>query len=536
MSSKSHQADQASPASPAAERAPAQTDIDFDAFGQLMDELLADQPDAAACLSLFDRVGPKGQELVLTDGIMGPKIRAMQAPASGGGWWDVIGAATSSAVGAATGAAAGVANAATGAAAGVANAATGAARGAVDAATGVAQGAVDAASGVLGGNWDPRKHPILERLAAVPEQLLDTGRAVWSGRDEEQAESPELQPVDLVEREPLPAPDLGPNVITRPGERMYETSSLTGRVTIRQAEPVEVVEAVQVRLSDDRFGARVEDLYHIRSAEGATVAIDHWVKFGALTTDAELNNDFAASQKIPLDGLNGTNYSVARIWNEKGGFIDGRRGALTRAVAVAVMKVESGGLGYSGAGDMVIRFENHKLWRTGEGVSKSWGKDNPDKFNEHFRPQTGAADHEINVDGAAKGGTWKPFHGSQTLEWEALRLAIEVSGDAEAAYCAISMGAGQVMGFNANKLGYASATEMFESFDNDAAANIGGVFSFIETNPTAKSALQAGDFTSFVEQYNGRGAWVADYVKMLVEAVSAFETLERAHLQGGTSA
>lgn len=522
MSDKRHQSATAAPSTaPSAQAASPQADIDYDALEGLMSALQEPTPDTDACLALFQACGERGQELVLADATMGPKIRAMhdQGDEGSGSWWDQIGSLAEGALDAASGAV---------------EAARGAANDMATSVGDTVRSAGDAASGALGEDWDPRNHPILKNLAALPEQALETGRAVWGAEADRDAPTHADRNAANANRaaevEPIPVPDLGPQVVTRPGEPMFETAGDTGYVKIRGIEPVEVVEAVQIAGKDDHFGARVEDRYHIRSTADASVDIDHWVRFGALSTDAELNQDFAAQDQIPLDQLSGASRGVARIWNEKGGFIDARRGALSRAIAVAVMKVESGGLGYSGSGEMVIRFENHKLWSTGEGISKSWGKSNPDTFHNHFRPHRGAAEHQINVRGADEGGEWESFHGSQAMEWKALQLAIDASEDPEAAYCAISMGAGQVMGFNANKLGYGSAVEMFESFRDDASANLGGVFSFIETNPEAKAALQTGDFTAFVQQYNGNGPWVQTYVDLLTETVSAFEALERTHL------
>lgn len=532
MASKSQQTATATPTPSRDTEGPAQGDINFDAFEGLMGELSAAEPDPEVCQRLFDDLGTQGQELVLKDATMGPKMRAVLEGGANDdwSWWDVVEAGTDLAAGAVE----------TGvdvlqgevdpleAARDAAGTAADVARTAVDA-------GIEAASNALGDHWDPMNHPVLERLAELPGEAVDTGQAVWDAardaagfEEEEEEETTE----EVLEEEVVPTPDFGPRVVTRPGERMYETSTLTGRVTIQEIEPVEVVETVRVSAKDDRFGKRVEDRYHIQSTDEASTTIDHWVKFGALSTDAELNDEFGADDLIPLDQVSRDEYAVARIWNEKGGFIDAQRGSLPRSIAVAVMKVESGGLGNSGAGDMVIRFENHKFYRSGEGISKTWGKDNLETFDNHFRPRRGAENHEFNADGADSGGEWVPFHGSQSMEWQALQLAIDISGDAEAAYCAISMGAGQVMGFNALKLGYDSAADMFEQFNGDAEANVGGVFSFIEANPDAKAALEREDYEAFARQYNGDGDWVATYRDWLSQAAEAFESLEKKFLSG----
>lgn len=485
---------------------PPASDIDMQVFGTLMEQLAGDAtPDERTVAALWPRAGARGQELILKDATMGPKLRALGLEATATATLDQVDAQV-----------------------------------AEPEETGWLDGWADTAGDLLGGglgsDWNPLEHPILQGMQQQGEEMWEAGAewAEWAGltadnknKDTERAEdqAPPAAPVDV-----------GPHVVLRPGAFMYADRSFRDRTTIQEPIAVEVVETVQEGKEIATSGAREAgfiDKYHVRSTDSDGPAIDHWVGFGALTLDSELSEDFVAADQIPLDQVSRRDRGVAQIWNEKGSFIDRSRGDIDRAVAVAVMKAESGGMGFSGAGDMVIRFENHKFRRTGEGISKSWGQDNREVFDNHFRPAAGATEHEFNKQGADAGGEWTRFHGSQTMEWEALQLAIDISGDPEAAYCAISMGAGQVMGFNALKLGYGSAAEMFEAMRSDAEANVGGIFSFIAANPEAKAALAADDYVAFAAQYNGQ-RYAHDYGKVIGDGVERFRRLEATFLQADT--
>ncbi len=56
--------------------------------------------------------------------------------------------------------------------------------------------------------------------------------------------------------------------------------------------------------------------------------------------------------------------NAARIWNKYGGVLEplSARIGVDKAVAVAVIAVESGGSGVGPDGRMIIRFENHLVW------------------------------------------------------------------------------------------------------------------------------------------------------------------------------
>ena len=221
---------------------------------------------------------------------------------------------------------------------------------------------------------------------------------------------------------------------------------------------------------------------------------------------------------------------VARTWNQKGGYIDAHRGALGRAIAVAVMATESAGAATSSLGEPVIRVENHKLWSNKEALTVDWGQKNPETYAKYFRKDEAPYGHLVNFDGSEDESAWQPFHGSQTQEWRVFDLAARLAGREVAARC-ISIGAGQVMGFNAQKLGYRTAEEMLDDMTSSVQANVGGVFAFIEANEKAKKALAAKDYEGFAAEYNGEKCKVS-YGGYTAANVAYFEALEAEFLSG----
>lgn len=176
---------------------------------------------------------------------------------------------------------------------------------------------------------------------------------------------------------------------------------------------------------------------------------------------------------------------LAALWNSKGGVIraEAARLGIETAVAAAVMSVESGGEGFRN-GKMVIRFEKHI-----------------------FRDLTG---HNV----------WVRHTGRQADEYDAFQRAVAINK--EAAHDSISMGAAQVMGFNAERIGYSSATEMFEDFMNSETAQLKGMFEFIRTSRGLMRAARNKDWASFAYLYNGPGYAANAYDSKMAAAYSAF--------------
>ena len=77
--------------------------------------------------------------------------------------------------------------------------------------------------------------------------------------------------------------------------------------------------------------------------------------------------------------------------------------------------------------------------------------------------------------------------------------------DEYAAYMSISMGVGQIMGFNYADAGYDSAKEMYDDFCTGYIAQLYGFFNYIINYDEGSilSSLQNGNFEAAVTSYNG---------------------------------
>lgn len=209
---------------------------------------------------------------------------------------------------------------------------------------------------------------------------------------------------------------------------------------------------------------------------------------------------------------------VARIWNQYGGLLGELAGRLRidPGVAVAVLAVESGGRGFTGA-RMVIRFENHHF-------DRHWGRTNPAEFAAHYRydPAKRWTKHEWR---AATNRKWDPVHADQSSEWACFEFARAL--DDTAAKLSISMGLPQILGSNHTEVGYESVQQMFDAFAAGERAQIVGLFDFVQgPGRTSRKvlALQALDFDAFAAAYNGPGQ-AAAYGSRLRDRFAAFQRL-----------
>jgi hypothetical protein len=216
---------------------------------------------------------------------------------------------------------------------------------------------------------------------------------------------------------------------------------------------------------------------------------------------------------------NSSQLDVARAWNSEGGLVAALSDAveIPAAASIAVLCVESSGEPFAADGRMIIRFENHIFFR-------EWGKNHPDKFNDHFRfdPDEHFKGHQFRDTPDAP---FKAFHGRQPGEWKAFEFARNL--DEPAAIRSISMGLAQVMGFNFHQLGYESPRDMFDAFQADVRFQILGMFDFIKgpgTTSRMLEALQRQDFQLFASLYNGPGQ-VAEYAARISGHVEACENL-----------
>ncbi len=223
-----------------------------------------------------------------------------------------------------------------------------------------------------------------------------------------------------------------------------------------------------------------------------------------------------AQQRNAPGGAAQTAINAARIWNKYGGLLEplSAKIGIDKAVAVAVIAVESGGSGLGPDGRMIIRFENHLFWAY-------WGKSNPATYNQYFvfDQNTSWKGHQYRTQ---PNGPWLDVHQNQTSEWAAFNLASTLN--AQAARSSISMGLTQILGSNYRAIGYASVDAMFAAFAADEKYQLLGFFNFVKNDGRQISALQNRDYVGFARIYNGPG--MPDYYGGLIKGVvDGFNTL-----------
>lgn len=159
---------------------------------------------------------------------------------------------------------------------------------------------------------------------------------------------------------------------------------------------------------------------------------------------------------------------------------------IPESVAAAILAIESSGNGFAKDGRIIIRYEPHIFERyTGQKVP------------------------------AKRGG--------QSAEYANLARAIEV--DRNAAYLSISMGIGQIMGFNHKIVGYSSPEKMFEAFSISIEPQIAAMFRFIANKKSILEAAREGDFARFAHGYNGPGYRANKYDTKMAAAQKAYESV-----------
>ena len=223
------------------------------------------------------------------------------------------------------------------------------------------------------------------------------------------------------------------------------------------------------------------------------------VPSGSPLTLAELRAmSLVPARKLNAPGGAGQSaLNATRIWNKYGGMLEplSAKIGIDKAVAVAVIAVESGGSGMGPDGRMIIRFENHLFWTF-------WGKANPAAYNQFFvfDQNTSWKGHKYHPQ---PNGPWLDVHQNQNSEWAAFNFASTI--DASAAKKSISMGLVQIMGFNNRAIGYASPDAMFAAFAADEKYQLLGFFNFVKNDQRQINALRNRDFAGFARIYNGPG-------------------------------
>lgn len=100
-------------------------------------------------------------------------------------------------------------------------------------------------------------------------------------------------------------------------------------------------------------------------------------------------------------------------------------------------------------------------------------------------------------------------HAGQDAEYAALQRAIDINRDK--AYESISMGAAQIMGFNAQSIGFENAEQMFDAFKGSETRQLMGLFEFVAGRPALLKAARVHDWATFALYYNGPGYKANDY-------------------------
>jgi len=170
---------------------------------------------------------------------------------------------------------------------------------------------------------------------------------------------------------------------------------------------------------------------------------------------------------------------------------EARRLGIDPNVLGAVILTESSGRGMIN-NKLVIRFEAH------------WFNYNSDNeysqfFNYNSKKPWTEQQYRIN-----KKAQWIDIHNNgQTGEYAAFDFALDKNETAS--YESISMGMGQIMGFNHQAAGFSSAKDMYLSFSKGSKEQVNGMIKFIENNKSMLNALKTKDYSKFVQLYNGNG-------------------------------
>ena len=161
---------------------------------------------------------------------------------------------------------------------------------------------------------------------------------------------------------------------------------------------------------------------------------------------------------------------------------------------LALQSIESNGFNFQN-NKLLIRFEVH--------IFQSYTKSDVFKHNA-LVPWT---EHYVKYN-----NQWLFVHVSQQNEYVALEIAQQIH--TEYAYRSISMGSGQVMGFNYSLLGFLSAQEMFMFASQSEKQAQQLFYRFLRTNKPLIKALQEKSWRDIAIAYNGYGN-IDRYVSLL---------------------
>ncbi|MGZ2487157.1 hypothetical protein ACVITL_005742 [Rhizobium pisi] len=230
------------------------------------------------------------------------------------------------------------------------------------------------------------------------------------------------------------------------------------------------------------------------------------------------------SAALVTSGVTGTLKALADVYNRVGGLLEifGNRLGTDPVAALAVWYVESGGRSFM-PGRPILRFENHVLF-------DNWGKNHAAEFDLHFKfgtrngvPGKRYENHEFRV---GDSGPFQKLHdGRQGTEYAALGLAQSLSG-AEAGCLSASWGGAQIMGFNYDVCGFASAEQMVSAFSADERWQVLAFADFCRDKGLIEK-IKTESWNDFGAIYNGNGPVYGPKIKAAFNLKANLEKLPR---------
>lgn len=154
----------------------------------------------------------------------------------------------------------------------------------------------------------------------------------------------------------------------------------------------------------------------------------------------------------------------------------------------AVITVETSGFGFLSDRRPKIRYERHIFHKRTGG-----------KFSRRFP----------DISSSIMGGN------TASVANEYLRLQQAMALDRRAALESTSWGLGQVMGFNASKIGYAGAEEMVAEFVQGEDAQLIGMQRYMLARAELAAAFKDKQWDRFAFFYNGKGSLHTNYARNL---------------------
>lgn len=179
------------------------------------------------------------------------------------------------------------------------------------------------------------------------------------------------------------------------------------------------------------------------------------------------------------------------------------------AALKAVASVESSGKGFTKDGEPVILFEGHVFWK--ELIKKGINPHDHLEGNEDILYQRWTRKHYGNTGS---------FEGNQKEEQKRLAKACKI--DKEAALRSASWGAFQVMGNNAESLGYKDVFEFFYQMKIGELQHLQSFIRFVKHNGLV-SHLRSKDWARFARGYNGRSYAKNKYDIKMAEAYNRYK-------------